>query len=52
MNKMNKHILLAEDDESLGAIFMQYLQLSNFQVTWVKDGSALLNEYKKEILFI
>lgn len=35
---MNK-ILLVEDDENFGSLLMNYLELSNFEVQWLKNGS-------------
>ncbi len=40
---MNK-ILLVEDDESLGYILKEYLQLNGYQIVWAKDGKGALKE--------
>lgn len=44
-----KNILLVEDDESLGYILKEYLQLNNFKVTWAKDGEEAISNFKKLI---
>lgn len=49
------HVLLAEDDVSLGQILRDYLEVKGFQVTWVHDGAeawtAFLNhEFQVAIL--
>ena len=31
-------LLLVEDDESFGYILKEYLEINDFEVTWVKDG--------------
>ena len=38
MNEPRK-ILLVEDEENFGALLQNYLQLSNYQVEWSKDGA-------------
>lgn len=42
------HLLLIEDDKSLGYILQEYLQMHDFKVTWAKDGEEGLNEFKKQ----
>jgi DNA-binding response OmpR family regulator len=32
------HILLVEDDESLGYLLSEYLKMKDFEVTWTKNG--------------
>jgi DNA-binding response OmpR family regulator len=44
-----KHILLAEDDLDFGSILKQYLEISNYKVTWVKDGVEALSLFEKEV---
>jgi len=44
---MNK-ILLVEDDNNLGYILKEYLQMHDFKVVWVKDGEAGALAYKKD----
>lgn len=34
-----KHILLVEDEENFGSLLQNYLKLSQYEVTWVKDGA-------------
>jgi len=46
------HILLAEDDLDFGHILKQYLELSNFTITWAKDGKEALVLFKKEVFNI
>ncbi|GAA4279040.1 response regulator transcription factor [Aquimarina mytili] len=38
-----KHILLAEDDFDFGSILKQYLELHEYDVTWVKNGEEALS---------
>lgn len=42
---MNK-ILLVEDDQSLGYILKEYLQMNDYEVVWRQDGEAGLNAFK------
>ena len=39
------HILLAEDDPDFGNLLQQYLQMSGYRVTWVKDGEEALKVF-------
>lgn len=39
----NLWILLAEDDIDLGLLLIQYLELQNFRIDWVKTGKEALN---------
>ncbi|CAL2083109.1 Transcriptional regulatory protein RprY [Tenacibaculum sp. 190524A05c] len=39
------HILLAEDDPDFGNLLQQYLQMSGYRVTWVKDGDEALKVF-------
>ncbi|MEM6523527.1 MAG: response regulator transcription factor [Bacteroidota bacterium] len=41
-------ILLVEDDESLGFVVKDNLELRGFRVDWVKDGQEGLNFYKSK----
>ncbi|MEM7107423.1 MAG: response regulator transcription factor [Bacteroidota bacterium] len=41
-------ILLVEDDESLGFVVKDNLELRGFKVDWVKNGQEGLNFYKKK----
>ncbi len=38
MKDHNIHIFLLEDDLSFGAVLKSYLELNDYQVTWVDDG--------------
>ncbi len=40
--KKSKKILLVEDDESLGYLLSEYLQMKDFEVTWKKNGNSAL----------
>lgn len=42
------HILLVEDDNSLGYILREYLNMHEFQVTWAKDGELGLEAFENE----
>jgi DNA-binding response OmpR family regulator len=44
----NPHILLAEDDETLGYLLKEYLILNNFLVTWAKNGEEAWKEYSSK----
>lgn len=46
MNEAVK-ILLVEDDANLGYILKEYLQVYDFEVEWVRDGEAGLEQFKK-----
>lgn len=41
-------VLLAEDDFDFGSILKQYLEIHNFEVTWVKDGKEALDIFMLE----
>lgn len=43
-----KKILLAEDDIDFGNILKQYLELSDYSITWAKDGNEALEIFKSE----
>lgn len=40
-------VLLAEDDFDFGSILKQYLEIHDYQVTWVKDGKEALTHFTK-----
>jgi len=40
--KKNKKILLVEDNESLGYLLSEYLQMKDFDVLWKKNGNSAL----------
>ena len=41
-------ILLAEDDENLGYVVKDYLELNNYDVNWQKNGILALQEFFKQ----
>ena len=41
------HILLVEDDGSLGYILKEYLTMHDFEVTWAKDGELGLEAFEQ-----
>lgn len=43
-----KNILLVEDDESLGYLLKEYLQIKGFGITWVNNGNLALQKLEKE----
>ena len=34
----NQHIFLVEDDLSFGSVLKSYLELNDYEVTWIDDG--------------
>ena len=48
--RKNNRLLLVEDDESLGYLLSEYLQIKEFQVTWAKTGKAALQAIEREQL--
>lgn len=47
MSNSETHILMVEDDDSLGSILREYLELKGYQVTHAKDGEEALVEFAK-----
>ncbi len=45
MKNEYKHIFLVEDDLSFGAVLKSYLELNNFEVTWVDDGKLAMDKF-------
>lgn len=43
---MSDRLLLVEDDENLGYILKEYLQMNEFQVDWANDGKEGLTKVK------
>lgn len=41
-----QHIFLVEDDLSFGAVLKSYLELNDFNVTWVDDGKYAMKIFK------
>lgn len=44
--KNNYHIFLVEDDLSFGSVMKSYLELNDYQVTWVDDGKYALGKFR------
>jgi len=44
--KSNYHIFLVEDDLSFGSVMKSYLELNDYQVTWVDDGKYALDKFR------
>ncbi len=44
--KTNYHIFLVEDDLSFGSVMKSYLELNDYQVTWVDDGKYALGRFR------
>ena len=44
--KTNYHIFLVEDDLSFGSVMKSYLELNDYQVTWVDDGKYALSKFR------
>ncbi len=45
---MQKSILLVEDNDTLGYILKEYLEMKGFQLTWAKDGKQGLGAFNKK----
>jgi two-component system, OmpR family, response regulator len=43
---MTKKIFFVEDDLSFGSVMKSYLELSDYQVTWVDDGKYAVDRFK------
>ena len=41
----NQHIFLVEDDLSFGAVLKSYLELNDYEVTWVDDGKRAMDKF-------
>jgi DNA-binding response OmpR family regulator len=44
--KSDYHIFLVEDDLSFGSVMKSYLELNDYQVTWVDDGKYALSKFR------
>ena len=42
------NIFLVEDDLSFGAVLKSYLEINDFEVTWVDDGKDAIPQFRKE----
>lgn len=40
------HIFMVEDDLNFGTVMKSYLEIHNFEVTWVTDGSLAISAFK------
>ena len=47
MKKLKADILLVEDDQNLGFILKDYLELEGYHVTLQKDGQSGLESFQK-----
>ena len=45
MNNKN-HIFLVEDDLSFGAVLKSYLEINEYEVTWVDDGKYAVDKFR------
>lgn len=45
---IGKRILLVEDEENFGSLLQNYLQLSKYEVVWMKDGAQGYSAFFKE----
>ncbi len=43
---IKQHIFLVEDDLSFGAVLKSYLELNDYDVTWVDDGKYAVEKFK------
>lgn len=46
---MKKHILLIDDDESLGLTLKENLEYEDYKVTWIQDGKKAIDKIKSPI---
>ncbi|MEN8118297.1 MAG: response regulator transcription factor [Bacteroidota bacterium] len=46
MPEKKQHIFLVEDDLSFGAVLKSYLELNEYDVTWVDDGKLAMDEFR------
>jgi DNA-binding response OmpR family regulator len=44
--KAKQHIFLVEDDLSFGAVLKSYLELNEYEVTWVDDGKFAIEKFR------
>ena len=47
--KEKYRILLVEDDDALGYLLSEYLQMKDMDITWIRDGKAALDELDKSV---
>jgi len=48
MNEQKFRILLAEDDENLGSLLKEYLQVKSYETDWTVDGEAAYDHFRKK----
>jgi len=41
-------IFMVEDDPNFGAVLKSYLEINNFNIEWVKDGSIAISKFKND----
>ena len=46
MKAKQQHIFLVEDDLSFGAVLKSYLEINDYEVTWVDDGKPALDRFR------
>jgi len=46
MSEKKQHIFLVEDDLSFGAVLKSYLELNDYEVSWVDDGKYALDKFR------
>ncbi len=42
------HIFLVEDDENFGSVLKSYLEMNDFNVSWIKDGANAISEFQSQ----
>lgn len=47
MTTKNTSVFLLEDDLSFGAVLKSYLELNDFEVTWVDDGKHAIDRFRE-----
>ncbi len=45
---MSKRIFFVEDDLSFGSVMKSYLELNDYQVTWIDDGKNAIDRFKDD----
>ena len=43
---IKEHIFLVEDDLSFGAVLKSYLEINDYEVTWVDDGKYAMDKFR------
>ncbi len=47
MNAEKTKVLLAEDDENLGSLLKEYLQVKSYETHWLSDGEKAYKSFEK-----